>query len=341
MGHTGLGPASLAVGQAVSAAIGRALAAPFPSGRSGSAPAGPYGLVVGVSGGADSLALAAGTAWAVRATGPHAALHARGIIVDHGLQRESAIVADRAARQVESLGLDAQVVRVSTDGRGGPEAAARRARYRALLAERGSYVLVGHTLDDQAETVLLGLARGSGVRSLAGMAERSGRLVRPLLGLRRATMLAACRESGLEPWEDPHNSDPAYRRSRVRAALPVLEDLLGPGLSEALARTATLARADADLLDRWSASAVAGGQSGEALSVGDLQGQPDALRTRIVLSWLRARGAVDVSLEHVMAVDRLVTDWHGQVGVDVPGGRVARTYGWLIFHPYGGGDPVG
>ena len=338
MARSTLGPAGLAVAQAVEAAVVRALAAPFPRGRSGRVQEQPPSLVVAVSGGADSLALALGTAWVVRATGPYADLRARAVVVDHGLQAGSAEVADRAAGQVRSLGLDADVARVTPDGRGGPEDSARRARYGALLAERSAYVLLGHTLDDQAETVLLGLARGSGTRSLAGMAERSGRLVRPLLGLRRTTTETACAEAGLEPWHDPHNDDPAYARSRLRAALPYLDDLLGPGLPEALARTATLARADADLLDRQAAELVAGDLRGEALDARQLASLPDAMRGRVLLSWLRSRGAGDVTMGHVASVDRLVTAWRGQAGVDVIGGTVARIDGRLTFAPVGGGD---
>lgn len=331
MGHAGLGPASLQVARAVSDALGRALAAPFPHGRSGRAQAGPRSVVVAVSGGADSLALAAGTVWALRPGGPFAQLPAWAVVVDHGLQDGSAEVAERAAAQARDLGLESRVVRVAPDGRDGPEASARRARYAALLAERSAHVLLGHTLDDQAETVLLGLARGSGTRSLAGMAERSGRLVRPLLGLRRAVTSAACAEAGLRPWVDPHNTDPGFARPRVRSALPLLDALLGPGLPEALARTATLARADADCLDRIAAEAVAGPLHGDTLAVAELASLPEAIRTRVLLSWLRARGATDVSMVHVGAVDRLVTAWRGQTGVDVPRGRVTREAGRIGF----------
>ncbi len=341
MARATLGPAGLAVAQAVDAAVGRALAQPFPRGRSGTAPPRTPSLVVAVSGGADSLALAVGTAWVVRETGPYAGLPVTAVVVDHGLQAGSAEVARRAAAQVTHLGLSARVVQVTPDGRGGPEGAARRARYAALLAERGAYVVLGHTLDDQAESVLLGLARGSGTRSLAGMAERSGRLIRPLLGLRRTTTVAACAEAGLEPWDDPHNDDPAYARSRLRAALTALEAVLGPGLAEALARTATLARADADLLDRQAADLVTGDLHGVSLDVAALAEVPDALRTRVLLSWLRSRGVADVTMSHVVAVDALVTAWHGQVGVDVTGGRVARVSGRLTYGTSASSAPPG
>lgn len=331
MARQALGAAGLAVASAVSEAIGQALAAPFPKGRTGRTARGPATLVVAVSGGADSLALALGTAWAVRESGPYADTAARALVVDHGLQQGSDTVTGRAAEQVRSLGLPAEVARVTPDGRGGPEDAARRARYAALLAEREAYVLLGHTLDDQAETVLLGLSRGSGTRSIAGMAERSGRLVRPLLGLRRETTGQACEEAGLEPWHDPHNLDPGFARSRLRLALPYLDELLGPGLPEALARTATLARADSDLLDELAGEAVVGGLRGDDLDVSELAALPAALRGRVLLSWLRSRGARDVTMTQVLTVTRLVTAWRGQLGVDVVGGTVRRTDGRLAF----------
>jgi tRNA(Ile)-lysidine synthase len=199
-------------------------------------------VLVALSGGPDSLALAAATAFEA----PRAGLRAGAVIVDHGLQRESARVAARAAEQALELGLDPVLVRLvevgSGPGSGGPEAAARDARYTALDAARRDTravaVLLGHTLDDQAETVLLGLARGAGASSLHGMAAASGAFVRPLLGIRRETTVAACADAGLEPWLDPHNADTTYSRVRVRrTVLPVLERELGPGIAGALART--------------------------------------------------------------------------------------------------------
>jgi tRNA(Ile)-lysidine synthase len=222
-------------------------------------------VLVACSGGADSLALAAAAAFEA----PRAGLRAGGVVVDHGLQPGSADVAASAVEAMASLGLDPALkvsVRVAgpgdANGYQGPEAAARSARYAALdqtAASAGAAVVVlGHTLDDQAETVLLGLARGAGARSLAGMPGRSGRYLRPLLGLRRAQTRAACAALGLEPWDDPQNCDPAFTRSRVRhELLPALEAALGPGVTEALARTARLLRADADALDELAVAAAA------------------------------------------------------------------------------------
>jgi tRNA(Ile)-lysidine synthetase-like protein len=236
---------------------------------------GPGDLVlVACSGGPDSLALAAALALeaprvgrSVRSRGH--GVRAGAVVVDHGLQPGSDAVAARAAQQCRELGLDPVAVRRVEVPRGpaGPEGAAREARYAALdaaAAEHGAAaVLLGHTLDDQAESVLLGLARGSGARSLAGMPRRRGVYRRPLLGVRRAQTLAVCAALGLDPWHDPTNvpaeggtASPA--RSRVRhEALPVLEAVLGPGVVPALARSAALLRDDADALDALAADLLA------------------------------------------------------------------------------------
>jgi len=279
-------------------------------------------VVAAVSGGADSLALAA----ALAHVAPRRGLGAGAVVVDHGLQAGSDVEAARAAAQCREFGLAPVAVRrVTVRGAGGPEAAARAARYAALDATDADVVLLGHTLDDQAETVLLGLARGSGSRSLAGMAVRNGRYRRPFLGLSRADTAAACAALGLRPWRDPHNTDPAFLRSRVRhEVLPLLEATLGPGVAAALARTADQLRADADALDEWAAKAGADG-----LSVPALAALPTAVRTRVLRRAAVLAGAPDGSLaaRHVAAMDRLVTDWHGQGPVSLPGGLVAeRAY---------------
>jgi tRNA(Ile)-lysidine synthase len=283
----------------------------------------PGGLVLAaVSGGPDSMALAA----AVAAEAPRAGVRGGAVTVDHGLQDGSAERAAIVASACKELGLDpVEIETVNVDGRGGPEAAARTARYAALeaAADRLGAVAIGvaHTLDDQAETVLLGLARGSGARSLAGMPSRRGRLIRPLLGLRRDTTVRACRALGLSTWDDPHNADPAFMRSRVRTSvLPVLDDVLGPGVPEALARTAAQLRADADALDAWAASVS------DATDVTALADLPAAVRTRVL-----RRAAIDAGVAagsltagHVDAIDALVADWHGQGAVSLPGGVEAH-----------------
>lgn len=299
---------------------------------------GPGDLVlVGCSGGADSLALAAATAFVA----PRLGLRAGGVSVDHGLQAGSAERAAAVVATMVGLGLDpAEAVSVVVDGPGGPEASARAARRAALVdaatRHHARAVLLAHTRDDQAETVLLRLARGSGARSLSGMAAVAGLWRRPLLGLDRATVREAARLEGLRPWEDPHNADPAYRRARVRhQLLPALEDQLGPGIAAALARTAELLRADADALDEWAAQACGaarvhdheeeGGGAGEELAVDVLAALPDAVRRRALRVAAIDAGApaTDLSATHVRELDRLVTDWHGQGPLQLPGHVVA------------------
>jgi tRNA(Ile)-lysidine synthase len=294
-------------------------------------------VLAACSGGADSLALAAALAFVA----PRAGLRAGAVTVDHGLQEGSAARAASVAATAAGLGLDpvrtASVsVEVGAARAGGPEAAARDARYAALsrvAAEDGAAaVLLGHTLDDQAETVLLGLARGSGARSLAGMPPRRGVFRRPLLGLRRPVTAEACAALGLDPWQDPHNADRRFARVRVRLdALPALEAALGPGVAEALARTAGQLRADAEVLERMS-SERAGDDS--PLSASSLAELPGAVRTRVLRSAALAAGcpAGALTAGHVARLEELVTGWHGQRWIDLPGGvRASRRAGQLCF----------
>ncbi|WP_309247528.1 tRNA lysidine(34) synthetase TilS [Nocardia terpenica] len=276
----------------------------------------PNGVVaVGLSGGADSLALTAG---AVAEAGVVDAL-----VVDHGLQEGSAGVAAEAAERALGLGCrSARVLAVEVSGPGGVEAAARRARYAALDAARdGLPVLLGHTLDDQAETVLLGLGRGSGGRSLRGMAEFADPWGRPLLGVRRDVTRRLCADLGLTPYEDPHNSAPEFTRVRLRTeVLPLLEEVLGGGVAPALARTAEQLRADGAVLDELAERLLHEADDGSGLSIETLATAPAALRLRAVRAWLLAGGAKALTDKHLRAVDALVTDWHGQGGVAVGGG---------------------
>jgi tRNA(Ile)-lysidine synthase len=297
-------------------------------------------VLVACSGGADSLALAAATAFEA----PKLGLRAGAVIVDHGLQPGSAEVARTAADQCRGLGLDpVRVLPVRVGSEGGPEAAARSARYDALRAAAdelvADVVLLAHTRDDQAESVLLGLARGSGARSLAGMAPVAGLLRRPLLEVSRGTTVAACLASGLRPWHDPHNDDPSYGRVRVRhEVMPVLEEALGPGMTEALARTAGLLRADADALDALAAelARTAVRQHGREVQceVAVLEEEPSALRTRVLRQAALAAGcrANDLTAGHVAAIDSLVTDWRGQRWIDLPQGiRAVRRAGSIVL----------
>lgn len=291
------------------------------------------------SGGADSLALAAALAFEA----PRFGLGAGAVTVDHGLQEGSAALAERVAGTLRGMGLDPVLtvgVRVA-DQHTGPEAAARAARYAALDATAAACgaaaILLGHTMDDQAETVLLGLARGSGARSIAGMAPAGGRYLRPLLGLRRAQTRAACAALGLQAWDDPHNADHSYARTRVRERiLPLMEELIGPGVAEALARTADQLRADADVLDELTARHAERllRDDPPAIDVAALAGLPAAIRTRLLHKAAIAAGAPAGSLtaRHVAELDALVTGWHGQRWIDLPGGvRCRRRHDELHF----------
>jgi tRNA(Ile)-lysidine synthase len=299
-------------------------------------------VLAACSGGADSLALAA--ALAVEA--PRRQLRAGLITVDHGLQPGSAEQAATVLEQARRLGLaPAECVPTGVTGAGGPEAAARRARYAALTTAAtrlgAAAVLLGHTLDDQAETVLLGLARGAGARSLAGIPVRRGPFRRPLLGLPRAITVAACAADGLRAWRDPHNSDPRYARVRVRRqAMPVLERTLGPGVAAALARSARLLRADAEALDDIAAAAWAEiGTADGSLEVAALTELPAAIRTRVLRTAALTAGAPGgaLSAAHVDALDALVTGWRGQGPVALPGGLggVRRSGKLMIREPAG------
>ncbi|WP_431771847.1 tRNA lysidine(34) synthetase TilS [Streptomyces cucumeris] len=306
-------------------------------------------VLAACSGGADSMALASALAFEA----PRLGLRAGGITVDHGLQPGSDVRAAEVAERMRELGLvPVESIPVAVGRDGGPEAAARDARYAALdaAAERhgAAAVLLGHTRDDQAETVLLGLARGSGIRSLSGMARVSGaggRYRRPFLQLDRHTVRKACLAQSLQVWDDPHNVDPTYTRSRVRhEALPVLEKALGKGVVEALARTAQLSRDDADALDAWAARAEAdvvttaevpaeGGGTVE-LDTAGLHGLPTAVRRRVLRRAAIAAGAPAGSLfaRHIEEVDRLITGWRGQRAINLPGRvEVRREGGRLVI----------
>ncbi|TDW29923.1 tRNA lysidine(34) synthetase TilS [Cryobacterium psychrophilum] len=297
----------------------------------------PEFVLVGLSGGADSLALAAATSFEARRAG----VRAGAVIVDHRLQAGSADVAATAADQARQLGLTpVLVLTVDVGTGGGPEAAARAARYAAFeraLAETGaSAVLLGHTLDDQAETVLLGLARGSGPTSLRGMSVRNGPYLRPILGIRREQTRQFCIDSGLTPWHDPQNDDARYARVRVRqTVLPLLERELGPGISEALARTADALREDSDALDELARALLQGAWSrtehGGQIPVAALAPSSAAVRQRVIRFAAEETFGALLTRSHTLAVGRLVTDWHGQEALNLPGIRVERQDGVLTF----------
>lgn len=293
-------------------------------------------LLVAVSGGADSLALAA----AVIAESKDLALRPIAVTIDHQLQDGSAAQAARVVEQLKSLGYTDVISRkVSVDQSSGLESGARDARYGALheiaTEVSASHIYLGHTRDDQAETVLLGLARGSGARSLSGMAAVNGKVIRPLLNLTRELTEQVCRDLEIEIWNDPHNLNLEFSRVRVRTrVLPVMEEEMGPGISQALARTAALLRDDADALDQLAHQA-AGGLNLSDLEIDYLLLLPKAVRTRVLRKAIYAQGAPGgaITADHVASVEALITSWHGQGEVSLPGGvKVARISGRLSLY---------
>ena len=301
-------------------------------------------VLVALSGGPDSLALAAALGFEQAKCG----VRAGAVIVDHGLQVGSAEVAERAAEQARAAGLNPVVVRrVSVvDTGSGPEADARAARY-AAFAEvaretHATAVLIGHTLDDQAETVLLGLARGSGARSLAGMRTVSRprgestqfdlTYVRPLLGIGRSVVAQSLADQGIEPWHDPQNADPAFSRVRVRAnVLPLLEAELGPGVALALARTAAQLTDDADYLDGLAREELTSRkQDSGALNVRGLGDLPGAISGRVLRLWVRQQSGVTLSMEQVSSLN-VLTHESSSRSVNIPGHEVARRGNLLVL----------
>ena len=287
-------------------------------------------VVVAVSGGADSLALAAAT----QVESEKLALKLKAIVIDHQLQPGSDKVAKNVIMQLNQLKIDTVIMKVDVEVKDGLEASARRARYEALsnFARLNSAVAVflGHTKDDQAETVLLGLARGSGARSLSGMAQLSGIYIRPFLEITREQTMAACKELNLEPWQDPHNEDQNFLRVRARKnVLPVMERELGPGIKEALVRSAQLLRDDADALDQLADLFWAGDKSLEIESLAKL---PKAVRTRVLRLALFESGVTQLSAEQVGQVEALISNWRGQGEVSLPSGvKVSRISGRLTL----------
>ena len=289
--------------------------------------------LVAVSGGADSLALA----YVLLKEAPDLAITLIAVTVDHQLQSGSADQAVKVQNELKAMGYQEVIIeKVSVKEKSGLEADARTARYAALDAVAHAYgatqIFFGHTRDDQAETVLLGLARGSGTRSLSGMAVVNGKYARPFLQLTREQTVKACQEAKLNPWNDPHNENAKFSRVRVRnSVLPVMESEIGPGIAAALARSAAILRDDADALDEM-AQAVISRIDLKDLDCAALAELPRAIRSRILRAAIYAAGAPSGSLsaDHLSAVESLVTSWHGQGEVSLPGGvKVARISGRL------------
>ena len=284
-------------------------------------------ILVAVSGGADSLALAE----AAKLEADKLALNLLGVTVDHQLQVGSDLQAESVVKQ---LSFPCLIEKVKVEITDGIEASARRARYEALARvakEKGAVaVLLGHTKDDQAETVLLGLARGSGARSLSGMAAETGIYRRPFLNITRAQTLAACKELKLNPWQDPHNDDFSFLRVRARKeVLPIMEKNLGPGISDALVRSANLLRDDADALDKLAADFW---KEDNSLTISALEALPKAIRTRVLRLALFEKGVMQLTADQIGQVDALISNWKGQGEVSLPSGvKVSRISGRLTL----------
>ena len=293
--------------------------------------------LVGLSGGGDSLALA----WALSEEAPALGVEVGAVIVDHGLQPDSGDVARRAATEAEKLGLQPVLVKsVALDASSNVEENARIARYRAFteaLRETGAQgVVLAHSLDDQAETVLLGLTRGSGPSGLKGMAPQDGTVHRPFLGIERATLRQALEDAGVAWWEDPHNSDERFARVRVRhQVLPVLEQELGPGVAGALARTAELFRADSTALDAEASDwfdrhAVSAKDGSWSVPVDALEQASVALQTRALRMLVMRVGGGAPSYAQTTQLRRLWEQWKGQSAMDVSGASVERRDGQIV-----------
>lgn len=293
-------------------------------------------VIVACSGGADSLALA----YALAKEAEKLAITVIGVSIDHQLQPGSSSQGQKVVEQLSSMGIAAEVIPVDVEQTDGMEASARRARYQALdeaCQRHGAVrVFLGHTRDDQAEGVLLGLARGSGTRSLSAMAPQSGKYLRPLLAITREQSVRACKEVNLEPWNDPQNEDRKFLRVRVRnQALPILEKSIGPGVAAALARSAALLRDDADALDEWAEREFAGFDPG-SMDIAALLALPRAVRSRVIRLAIYALGAPagSITADHVASVEALISAWHGQGVVSLPGGvKAGRKSGRLSLLP--------
>ena len=296
-------------------------------------------IVIACSGGADSIALA----YALSLEAPKMALALSAITIDHGLQENSAEVASACATFLSTLNIPTEIINVVVGTQGGLEAAARDARYGALAAHAKSVgavaVYLAHSLDDQAESVLLGLARGSGPRSIAGMSAVSGIYRRPALGIRR-TSLRSVAESLGHIFDDPMNVDMHFLRVKLRRQLiPALDEALGGGVPQALARTALLIQDDLAALDALAGEHFA---QNPDLEVARLSAQPKAVRTRVLRLALLGAGLDGglLTYEHLERGDQLLVDWHGQGEISLPGGlSLARKSGRLILSPLGVGKP--
>ncbi len=290
-------------------------------------------IIIACSGGADSVALA----YALSLEAPKLALSITAVTIDHGLQPHSEEVASACVKLLATFNIPTEIIRVKVAGAGGIEAAARNARYAALTAHAekigAAAIYLAHSLDDQAESVLLGLAHGSGPRSIAGMSTVNGIYRRPALAMRRSQLRSVAAELA-EIFDDPMNEDLNFLRVKIRKELlPAMDEALGGGVSEALARTALLIQEDLVALDSWAVEHLAGNPD---LEVEQLAALPKAIRTRVLRLVLLAAGLDGglLTFDQLERGDQLLVDWHGQGEIALPGGlSLARKSGRLILSP--------
>ena len=293
--------------------------------------------LVAVSGGGDSLALA----WAFAQEAPGLGISIGAVVVDHQLQEGSNQRAHDAAGTIAGWGLAPVIIKqVEVGTAGGPEDAARTARYEAFseaMKETGAGgVLLAHTKDDQAETVLLGMTRGSGPSGLKGMPESDGAFHRPLLGISRDTLRQALSDAGVDWWDDPHNTDERFTRSRVRnRVMKVLENELGPGVSDALARTAALFRQDSEALDvlaarEYDAQVELTEPGVRSVPVSQLLEHDPAISSRMIRSMVSAVGGAPPTFDQMKQVETLLWRWNGQSSLDLSGATLERLEGLIV-----------
>jgi tRNA(Ile)-lysidine synthase len=296
-------------------------------------------ILVAVSGGADSLALAS----AANFEGRKLKLRVAAVIIDHGLQLGSDKVAKKAKSRCESLGIEQVVIEKVTVRQSGDglEAQARESRYKGIEKVRSklgaSWVLLGHNLNDQAETVLLGLARGSGLRSIAAMVkvDPDRKLMRPFLDISSADLRKACKDQGIEYWNDPHNSDDRFLRVKVRKLAENLEKTLGPGFAAALARTAEIARESDEALSLLAKELAFKARAKSTASkaqfdIEPLRLAPAALRRKAIHQICLDAGAKNLSRAQVLQIEQLITAWKGQKSSVISGITVERVANQLV-----------
>jgi len=279
-------------------------------------------ILVACSGGADSLALA----WTSQVVTKRIGLNLIAVIIDHQLIKESTQVAQDAKKKCEDFGIEKVVIKQIEvkDDKDGLEAAARKARYEAfeeLVNEfNAKAVLLAHTQDDQAETMLMRLTRGSGAKSLSAMKEVSGKYLRPFLHIRKQVLVDALEKENISYWQDPANTNYKFLRAKVRHELmPKLIEVLGDSAIDSLDRTSGLLKEDNEALESIALESYE--KLNKELKVQELEKLPTAIRKRVIKIAALNSGVTPgpFSFEHIEAIDALVTNWRGQGNVDLPG----------------------